>query len=355
MHRNVLILLICNIILSTVVVISSHHWFTVWVGLEMNTLSILPLLCFQFSPRNVESTIKYFLIQSFSAGIILNLALVQAWVYSSWSVNQEVSPLLSSFFVMALGLKLGLFPCHHWFPDVIQGAGFLQGLLLSTWQKVAPLIVLSYLAGNENSEVLTLMGGASVLVGGWGGLNQTQTRKILAFSSIAHIGWVYSVMSFSLEAGYVMFLVYVIINSGVFLLGNKHYLSSLASFGRLLSYSPLSGVGVMLGVLSLGGLPPLFGFLIKFLALNCLIQNSAYFISAVLVAGSLISLFFYLRIVFNSALVFFPQHSVSIITFRSAINSSKNGASYFTALSFLISLNCFGLACCPLFVSFLNN
>jgi NADH:ubiquinone oxidoreductase subunit 2 (subunit N) len=152
-----------------------------------------------------------------------------------------------------------------------------------------------------------------------------------------------------------MFLVYVIINSSVFLLGKKHYLSSLVSFGRLLSCNPLRGVGVMLGVLSLGGLPPLFGFLIKFLALNCLVQKRAYLVRVVLVVGSLIRLFFYLRIAFNSVLVFFPQHSIRIITFRRVKESRKKNTRYLIILRILIRTNCFGLVCCPLFVSFLRK
>lgn len=83
MHRKVVVLLVLNVVVRTFVVISSHHWFTVWFGLEMNTLSILPLLSYQYRPRSVESAIKYFLVQSFSAAIILNVVLIQAWFYSS--------------------------------------------------------------------------------------------------------------------------------------------------------------------------------------------------------------------------------------------------------------------------------
>ncbi len=78
-----MVVLVVNIMVRTLMVVRSHHWFTVWVGLEINTLSILPILCCQFSPRNVESTIKYFLVQSFRAAIILNVAVIQAWLYSS--------------------------------------------------------------------------------------------------------------------------------------------------------------------------------------------------------------------------------------------------------------------------------
>nr|YP_010925347.1 NADH dehydrogenase subunit 2 [Leptychaster arcticus]WKD83333.1 NADH dehydrogenase subunit 2 [Leptychaster arcticus] len=355
MHRNILVLLVLNVVLSTLVVVSSHHWFTIWVGLEMNTLSIVPVLCFQFSPRNVESTIKYFLIQSFSAAVILNMALVQAWINLSWSVVQASNLLISSILIVALGLKLGLFPCHYWFPDVIQGVGFLQGLLLSTWQKVAPFIVLSYVVDIQGNNILAVIGAVSVLVGGWGGLNQTQTRKILAFSSIAHIGWICSLMPFSLGVSYIMFLVYLMINSGVFLLGNEFKLHSLASFGRLLSCNPVSGVVVVLGVLSLGGLPPLFGFLIKFLALECLVNNNVFLISGVLVVGSLISLFFYLRIAFNSSLIFFPQHSLGVLVWREGLLTSGNSYFYSGILSGLVSLNVFGLLCSPLLLSLLNN
>nr|QOQ50845.1 NADH dehydrogenase subunit 2 [Luidia maculata] len=355
MHRNIMLVLVFNVFFSSAIVISSHHWFTVWVGLEMNTLSVLPLLCFQFSPRNVESTVKYFLVQSFSAAIILNLALMQAWMYSSWSVVQSPNFFISSVLIMALGLKMGLFPCHYWFPDVVQGAGFLQGLLLSTWQKVAPLVVLGYVCSADNSGVLLVMGAASVLVGGWGGLNQTQTRKILAFSSIAHVGWICVIMSYSFKVSLVMFLVYVIINTTVFLLSNEFRLSSLSMFGRLLNYNPVSGVLVILGVLSLGGLPPLFGFLIKFLALECLVCEGAYFLSFVLVLGSLISLFFYLRVGFNSSLIYFPQHSISVFVWRSIMLSGGANSPYVFMLSALAGFNLLGVLCAPLLVSLLNN
>lgn len=89
---------------------------------------------------------------------------------------------------LAIRLKLGLFPCHYWFPDVLQGVGFLEGLVLSTWQKLAPFVVITYVVESVDVLLLSVLGVLSVLTGGWGGLNQTQMRKVLAFSSIAHIG-----------------------------------------------------------------------------------------------------------------------------------------------------------------------
>nr|UPP55864.1 NADH dehydrogenase subunit 2 [Cheiraster sp. SS-2022] len=343
MSRNVTILLIFNVILSTLVVLSSHHFFTIWIGLEMNTLSILPVLVYQFSARSVESTVKYFLVQSFSAAIILNVGLIQAWIFSSWSIFHPLNILTSSLLSLALALKLGLFPCHYWFPDVIQGISFLQGLILSTWQKVAPFVVLSYVIGSLNGTIIVLSSVMSVLVGGWGGLNQTQVRKILAFSSIAHIGWICSVVYYSSTTAFVMFFVYIIINSCVFLLMSELGFTSLSSISRLAFLNWMVGFITILIILSLGGLPPLTGFLIKFLALECLVNNVSFTVSVLLAGGSLISLFYYLRIAFNSSLIFFPQHSLTMFLWRSLSGYGSIFSVYGVFLSVITSISLFGL------------
>ena len=82
MHRRVFLILVLRVVFGTVIVFGSHHWFSVWVGLELNTLSIIPILCGKFFPRRVESSVKYFLVQSVRAAIILNVVVIQAWLYS---------------------------------------------------------------------------------------------------------------------------------------------------------------------------------------------------------------------------------------------------------------------------------
>ena len=152
-----------------------------------------------------------------------------------------------------------------------------------------------------------------------------------------------------------MFSVYVIINSGVFLLMNQFYLSSLSSFGRLLNLNPTRGIGIILGVLSLGGLPPLLGFSIKFLALKCLVQKNVYLIRVLLVAGRLIRLFFYLRMAFKRSLVFFPQHSLRVFSWRKVLLNKELNFVYLVSLRSLVRVNCLGLLCLPLLVSFLRK
>nr|YP_010388454.1 NADH dehydrogenase subunit 2 [Zoroaster ophiactis]UPP55903.1 NADH dehydrogenase subunit 2 [Zoroaster ophiactis] len=351
MSRSLIFLLVLSVVVSVFIVVSSYSWFMVWVGLEMNTLSILPILCYQFTPRSVESTIKYFLIQAFSAAIILNVVLIQVWLFSSWSVSQPLNGFSSLVLVLAVGLKLGLFPCHFWFPDVLQGLGFIQGLVLSTWQKIAPYVVLVYASDSINEYFLVFLSVISVLVGGWGGLNQVQVRKILAFSSISHIGWICGVVVYSVSVSCVMLGIYLFLNSVVFLLSSELGLLNLSSLSRMVYYNSGTGLLLMLVVLSLGGLPPLTGFINKFLALECLVLNNLIVPSCILVMGSLLSLFFYLRIGFNSSLCLFPQHSLVLFSWRSSLMFSSSITVYSIILSILLCISVFGLILFPLFWS----
>nr|P24996.1 RecName: Full=NADH-ubiquinone oxidoreductase chain 2; AltName: Full=NADH dehydrogenase subunit 2 [Pisaster ochraceus]CAA39122.1 NADH dehydrogenase subunit 2 [Pisaster ochraceus] len=347
MNRSVVLILLLNIIVSVVIVLSSHSWFSVCDGLELNTLSVLPILCGQFSPRGVESTIKYFLVQAFSAAMILNVALVQLWLCSSWSVSCPLNSFSSIVLTLALCLKLGLFPCHFWFPDVLQGLSFLQGLLLSTWQKVAPFIILVSVCNIISINVLTTLGCLSVLVGGWGGLNQSQVRKIMAFSSISHLGWICSVLSYSIYVGCIMFVVYIVLSSTVFLINNEGNLYNLSSLARLVYCNNVMGNVLVLVILSLGGLPPLTGFLNKFIALECLLSNNLLVPCAILIVGSLLSLFFYLRISFNSVLCLFPQHSMMLFSWRNVSGYYGNTSFYTVLLSILSSMSILGLLLVP--------
>uniref|UniRef100_UPI0030E26EC5 NADH dehdrogenase subunit 2 n=1 Tax=Henricia sanguinolenta TaxID=72675 RepID=UPI0030E26EC5 len=354
MHRSTVFLLAGSVLFGTFVVVFSDHWFSVWVGLEINTLGIIPILCYQFSPRSVESTVKYFVVQSISAAVILNVGLTQSLFFNSWLLGQPLGWFSSGVLGLAMALKLGLFPCHFWLPDVLQGVGFMQGLVLSTWQKIAPFLVLIYVVESLNVVLFCLVGAFSSLVGGWGGLNQTQIRKILAFSSISHLGWICSVVCYSWKLGLLMFFVYVFINSGVFLLSWELNLSFLGFLGRMFFLNYVSGLCFFLVVLSLGGLPPLFGFSIKFLALDCIISNGGFLVGGLLIFGSLLSLFFYLRMAVSSSLSFFPQHAFVFFSWRSVLGAHSSFSFYGVLLGCFVVVSVFGMLGFSALVSFLN-
>jgi len=148
-------------------------------------------------------------------------------------------------------------------------------------------------------------------------------------------------------------MIYVLINSRVFLLREKLELGSLLSLNRLVFLNSAGGLCLILSILSLGGLPPFFGFLIKFLALECLIRKGSFLVSGFLVSGRLLSLFFYLRIAFKRSLTFFPQHSLRVFSWRIRMLEKRNFTFSGLVLSFLVSLSLFGLVCFPVLVSFI--
>nr|YP_009138158.1 NADH dehydrogenase subunit 2 [Sterechinus neumayeri]AGU99582.1 NADH dehydrogenase subunit 2 [Sterechinus neumayeri]AID60599.1 NADH dehydrogenase subunit 2 [Sterechinus neumayeri] len=320
MHQIVSAFLFLTVVFGTMIVISTENWFIVWVGLELSTLALIPILCSNFSPRNIEATIKYFLVQAFSAALLLNSALIQAWLTGSWSTLTPMNEFSCLCLSIALAFKLGLAPCHFWFPDVLQGLPFMQGLVIATWQKIAPLILIFYFNSLTISSLVIIAGLLSILVGGWGGLNQTQIRKILAFSSIGNMGWIVVTSVYSLSAASMMLVIYLAINTTTFLLFDHLKVLTLGHLNTTSQLSPISVVLVVLTMLSLGGLPPLTGFIFKFSSLYFLVANGFIFFSSVMIIGSLLSLFFYLRISFNSSLILFPQHIVSITAWRNNAN-----------------------------------
>nr|YP_009917949.1 NADH dehydrogenase subunit 2 [Pseudoboletia maculata]QLM01997.1 NADH dehydrogenase subunit 2 [Pseudoboletia maculata] len=322
MSRIVSTFLFFTVVSGTIIVLSSENWFVIWVGLELSTLALVPIICSSFSPRNVEATIKYFLVQALSAALLLNSALIQAWLTGSWSILDPINNVSAICLSIALAFKLGLAPCHFWFPDVLQGLPFFQGMIIATWQKIAPLLILFFFGQLILPYLLTVASLISILVGGWGGLNQTQVRKILAFSSIGNMGWLIITSIYSVNAAILMLIIYLVINSTIFLLFDFLKISTLAHLNTTSQLSPISTALVILTMLSLGGLPPLTGFILKFTSLYFLVGNGFIAFSSIMILGSLLSLFFYLRISFNTGLILFPQHVMSITSWRNSTASS---------------------------------
>nr|YP_010296742.1 NADH dehydrogenase subunit 2 [Bohadschia argus]UMI33348.1 NADH dehydrogenase subunit 2 [Bohadschia argus] len=346
MNRLVVTFLLFTLLVGTITVIFSKHWFPIWLGLELSTLSLLPILSLNTWSRGNEATLKYFLIQAFSAALLLNGATLNLWQCGSWETNEIGSYFVHSIISLALITKLGLAPCHFWFPDVLSGITFNNGIIIACWQKIAPLFLITNITSCVISELMILCATISVVIGGWGGLNQVSIRKILAYSSISHIGWITCTIFFSPEISLVIFLFYIINNVMIFCLCSSNNLSSLSSLSKI-SNTPTSLVLFSIALLSLGGLPPLGGFLNKLVPLSIFSINSSFFIIPFFILGSLISLYFYLRVTFNTSLTLFPQSSLSVISSRSQNLSNSH------IISALSPITIWGLLLIPIFYLFI--
>nr|AIM45439.1 NADH dehydrogenase subunit 2 [Vireo osburni] len=299
-----------SLLLGTTLTISSNHWIMVWAGLEINTLSILPLISKSHHPRAVEAATKYFLVQAAASALVLFSGMTNAWHTGQWDITQLTHPVSCLILTAALSMKLGLVPFHFWFPEVLQGSPLITGLILSTIMKLPPIALLFMTSHSLNPTLLTTMAVLSVAVGGWMGLNQTQIRKIMAFSSISHLGWMTIILAYDPKLTLLNFYLYVLMTTAVFLTFNSTKALKLSTLMTTWAKTPSLSVILLLVLMSLAGLPPLTGFLPKWLIIQELTKQHMAPTATMISLLSLLGLFFYLRLAY-CATITLPPHTTN--------------------------------------------
>nr|QOS02897.1 NADH dehydrogenase subunit 2 [Chrysochir aureus] len=307
MHPTLTSTLLFTLGLGTTVTFASSHWFVAWMGLEINTLAILPLMAQYHHPRAVEATLKYFLTQAAAASTLLFATTTNAWLSGQWDIQHMTHPLPSTLFTLALALKIGLAPLLIWLPEVLQGLDLGTGLVMTTWQKLAPFALLIQIHP-ANPTLLIILGLTSTLIGGWAGLNQTQLRKILAYSSTAHLGWMILVLQFSPPLTLLTLFMYFTMTFSTFLVFKMSNATNINTLATSWTKAPALTALTPLILLSLGGLPPLSGFMPKWLILQELSKQGLALTATLAALTALLSLYFYLRLSYAMALTMFPNN-----------------------------------------------
>nr|WPF71074.1 NADH dehydrogenase subunit 2 [Ficedula hyperythra vulcani] len=299
-----------SLLSGTTITISSNHWIMAWTGLEINTLAILPLISKTHHPRAIEAATKYFLVQAAASALILFSSMTNAWQNGQWDITQLTYPTSCLILTAAIAMKLGLAPFHFWFPEVLQGTSLITGLLLSTAMKFPPMTLFFMTSQSLNPTLLTIMALLSAALGGWMGLNQTQIRKILAFSSISHLGWMAIVIVYCPKLALLNFYLYALMTTAVFLTLNSINTLNLSTLMTTWTKTPALSATLMLTLLSLAGLPPLTGFLPKWLIIEELTKQGVAPAATIIALLSLLSLFFYLRLAY-CATITLPPHTTN--------------------------------------------
>nr|AHD24871.1 NADH dehydrogenase subunit 2 [Gymnomyza samoensis]AHD24872.1 NADH dehydrogenase subunit 2 [Gymnomyza samoensis] len=299
-----------SLLLGTTITISSNHWVMAWAGLEINTLAILPLISKSHHPRAIEAATKYFLVQAAASTLVLFSSMTNAWFTGQWDITQLTHPTSCLILTAAIAMKLGLVPFHFWFPEVLQGTSLTTGLLLSTAMKFPPITLLFLTSHSLDPTLLTAMAIMSAALGGWMGLNQTQIRKILAFSSISHLGWMAIIISYNPKLTLLNFYLYSLMTAAVFLTLNTMKAVKLSTLMTSWTKIPFLNSMFLLTLLSLAGLPPLTGFLPKWLIIQELTKQDMAPTAVAISLLSLLSLFFYLRLVYCTAITL-PPHTTN--------------------------------------------
>nr|QOC70760.1 NADH dehydrogenase subunit 2 [Tetraclita squamosa squamosa] len=309
------------LVLGTLISISSSSLFGMWMGLEINLMSFIPLIInLENNKKSSEAAIKYFLVQAIASSLVIFSSMF-FFIFSGSAF--ALSP--NIIITLALCTKLGMAPFHFWFPEVLEGMNWINSLLLLTWQKISPLIILSILFHAKNLMILAL---TSAIVGAISGFNQTSMRKILAFSSISHLGWIGSIMFLNSSLWIIYFILYCLTS---FILCFSFWFFNLNYFSQLSMIQNMNEkMIIFINMLSLGGLPPLLGFLPKWIAMMTL--KSSFPILFILISSSLITLYFYTRLCFSTFTLFLQS-----MTWYQKNKFKKNFSilSIFTLLSLL--------------------
>nr|ADU54684.1 NADH dehydrogenase subunit 2 [Dosidicus gigas] len=282
-------LFILIMIMGTLFSLSSSHWLTMWMGLEINLMGFLPLMNIKGKTLEAEASMKYFIIQSMSSSILIISSVLMYNNTLSW-YSMFTDSTFSLMIMLSLVLKLGGAPLHFWMPSIAKQMSWSILFMMLTWQKLAPLLMLSLV--NSNLMVVMLISMASTIVGSVMALNQTNIQLIMTYSSISHLGWMLSMITINSSLTMMYFFNYIMISMPLMnmlsmTLGN--HLFMLTQQTKMNNMIPISLI------LSLGGLPPLLGFMSKLIILISLIEMKLMMLAMFMFVGTLISLYFYLN------------------------------------------------------------
>nr|YP_010247229.1 NADH dehydrogenase subunit 2 [Gibbium aequinoctiale]ATN40777.1 NADH dehydrogenase subunit 2 [Gibbium aequinoctiale] len=322
------------VITGTLISISSYSWMGMWMGLEINLLSMMPLMSDNKSPHSTESSLKYFIIQAL-ASMILLFSIIAASTSSIFSMNNEIMLIMNS----ALMTKMGMAPFHFWFPEIIDGLNWLNCFIMLTWQKIAPmLLMITNMASMSFINMIILI---SMTIGGIMGLNQTSLRKILVYSSINHMGWMMMALSTNETIWWIYMMTYTLISMILIYQFNSNKIFTISQLIPSMKLNTTNKISSMINFFSLGGLPPFIGFLPKWLVINKMIENNFIATTIIAVMLTLITLYFYSRIMF-------PTFTMNETT--SNISKPKNEV---WLINMFNSINLLGLPLCTIMTSLL--
>nr|AAL67606.1 NADH dehydrogenase subunit 2 [Ceratophora tennentii] len=323
MQATIKILISTGIIASTTLVAASNNWLLAWLSLELNTLTILPIISKTKHPRATEAATKYFLTQAIASCLLLFSSTTNAWQTGLWNITQMSNELQSTTMLIALTMKLGAAPIHFWLPEVMQGTSIKTALLISTWQKIAPITLMFSMSNHLPQKTTLIVALLSMFSGGWAGMNQTQLRKTMAYSSIANLGWTLLTMTSEPKTSLINIFTYMIITIPTFLLMALTSTKTLQAMTTTWTSSPTTSTSLAILLLSTAGLPPLTGFLPKLLILDQLVTQNLTPMAVMAMISSLLTLVFYLRIMYLTTLLNPPCSSTSTTKWRQNMNGTK--------------------------------
>nr|YP_010531125.1 NADH dehydrogenase subunit 2 [Runaria punctata]UXW93347.1 NADH dehydrogenase subunit 2 [Runaria punctata] len=286
MNNKLKFMLYFTLIFSTIMAISSNSWMSMWMSLEINMMSFIPLLINKSMHFSSNTMIKYFLTQASSSSLlIISLMMMKTFPFSNQYMN--------SLMTLSLLFKLGASPFHWWMPSMINEMSWLNCLILLSWQKIIPLYMINLM--EYKSILINVCASLSALMGSISGLNQTSLKMIMVYSSITHTGWMIYITLINKKMLIMYLITYMSLIMTITMTCKTMKLMYLTQMFMMNNKNIMLKMMMMMSFLSLSGLPPLLGFMPKIFTLILMMNNNMIIEPLILMMSTLISLKFYMN------------------------------------------------------------
>ena len=316
------ILILCSI-LGMMVMISSNDLIVFYIGLELQSLALYVLASFNRDQlKSSEAGLKYFVLSALSSGLLLyGCSLIYGFTGSTnfniiaeiINANQFGLTFGIVFILVGLAFKISAVPFHMWAPDVYEGSPTSVTMFFAIVPKVAALtIFIRFLyvpflnMMDQWQTIIIFLSIASMLFGAIAAIGQTNLKRLVAYSSISHIGYALAGLSTGTNSGIqssiIYIVIYMVMNIGLFscifmMKRNDSYFEDITDLSGLSKNHPLLSMSLLIILFSLAGIPPLAGFFAKFYIFKIVIEESMYFLAIVGLLSTVVAAFYYLRLI----------------------------------------------------------
>jgi len=316
------ILILCSI-LGMMVMISSNDLIVFYIGLELQSLSLYVLAAFNRDQiKSSEAGLKYFVLSALSSGLLLyGCSLIYG--FSGTTNFDQISILMNNdqygltfgivFILVGLAFKISAVPFHMWAPDVYEGSPTSVTLFFAVAPKVAALtVIIRFLyvpfvnVIDQWQLIIIFLSIASMIFGAVAAIGQKNLKRLIAYSSIGHMGYALAGLCVGTNQGIqssVLYIsIYLVMNLGFFsclfmLKRNNTYFENIDDLSGLSKNHPLISLSLMIILFSLAGIPPLAGFFAKFYIFKAVLDQSMYYLAIIGLLTTVIAAFYYLRII----------------------------------------------------------
>lgn len=303
-----------TIILTPIIISSINSWFSIWIIIEINLMRFISYIIF-YNKFFKELSIKYFIIQAISSLILLTSS------NSTFIRFQFIKLTYIILINLALLIKIGCPPFHNWFINIINNINWINCLILSTWQKIIPIISISYIYKINLIYLIIIL---STIVGTITGINHQSIRLIIGFSSINHIRWIFINIIISNTAWTLYFCNYFLINLTIIIIFHKINIYYINQLYLINSNNLFIKFSILINFFSISGFPPIFGFLMKWISIYFINLNNSNIILIFIIIFSIISFFYYIRTCINIIFNFKLNNKIILFNKFNKINSIYN-------------------------------